>query len=72
MNFFLGFYKFGNKLYPILFNISILLCGLDLYMLFSNQFNNWTILAMILYSIFFIGIFIAYCYKLITKEIYFF
>ena len=54
------FVKYGNNKYPILFPISLLLFLIDIIMLFFNKFNSFTIIAIVLYTLFFGGIFVGF------------
>ena len=60
INFIKKYYRFGCKLYPILFQISLWICPLNFINLFTGRFNNWNMIALICYAFFFGGIFIAF------------
>ena len=60
MDFILGYWRYGISRYPFLFKLSVLLFSLDLFMLYNNTYNDWTLLATGLYSVFFVAILIGY------------
>ena len=62
-DFIMNYYRYGCKLYPYLFQISLIICPLNFIQLFRGKFNEWLLIALICYSFFFIGIFIAYILK---------
>lgn len=61
--FIFDFIRFGRKKYPYLFVISIVLLGLDILSLCLNRFNIFTIIGIVLLTIYFIGIYIVYMRK---------
>ena len=69
INCFKYFINYGRHTYPYLFEISIVLYLLDIIQLCIHKENGWTILAFVLYTIWFLGIIIA-CVFQYKKENY--
>lgn len=68
INFFLGYFKYGCRKYPILFPISILLYLMDFYILFNtNRIDGWLITALISYALFFGILLIGYLNKYVES-----
>lgn len=59
----MNYYRYGCKLYPYFFKISLIIFSVDFIQLFIGKFNEWLLIALICYLFFFIGIFIAYILK---------
>jgi hypothetical protein len=57
------FMNCGHTTYPYLFEISIVLYLVDIIQLCMHKENGWTILALVLYTIWFLGIFIECLFK---------
>ena len=57
------FMNYGHTTYPYLFEISIVLYLMDIIQLCIHKENGWTILALVLYTIWFDGIIIGCIFK---------
>ena len=57
------FMNYGHTTYPYLFEISIVLYLTNIIQLCINKENGWTILALVLYTIWFAGIIIGCIFK---------
>jgi len=69
--FILDYIEYGRKTYPYLFIISLILFFLDIISVIFGRSNEWIILAICLYTLFFGGIYISYItgrYKEIKKD----
>ena len=68
IDFIKSYYKYGCKLYPCLFRISLFLCPLNFINIFTGQFNEWNCIALCCYFLFFGGILISF---LLNKKNYY-
>lgn len=68
IDFIKSYYKYGCKLYPCLFRISLFLCSLNFINIFTGRFNEWNCIALCCYFLFFGGILISF---LLNKKNYY-